>query len=330
MIVLTNPGEIDFNALQLMGVNVKTNDNPIGYFGTGLKYAIAVLLREEIPFSLYIDEKKYDFYVEEVDFRGKKIPRCFLKGPYDYMALPFTVDHGKNWEVWMAFRELASNCKDENGTIEYGVENFTPLPGHTSFVLPDLDVQDVFLAPERTPIYSDQSIEVYEGESKVLYYQGIRAKQLPVKSAYTWNIKSMCSLTEDRQLAYESEIQTHIGISIVKSTDTEFIYDVLTTGEGTYEDRLDFEGYLNIGPSPEFIATWEQYEDDFNNRVATYMLTWTKDEDKGQETLEQRLHAIRDAIDELCEEYGLNYYDKGDHYEIVDLPTQETWEALGG
>jgi len=204
------------------------------------------------------------------------------------------------------------------------------LPGHTSFVLPDLDVQDVFLAPERTPIYSDQSIEVYEGESKVLYYQGIRAKQLPVKSAYTWNIKSMCSLTEDRQLAYESEIQTHIGISIVKSTDTEFIYDVLTTGEGTYEDRLDFEGYLNIGPSPEFIATWEQYEDDFNNRVATYMLTWTKDEDKGQETLEQRLHAIRDAIDELCEEYGLNYYDKGDHYEIVDLPTQETWEALGG
>ena len=44
-IYFCNAEPIDLNAIAIMGVSVKTGDNPIGYFGTGLKFAIATLLR---------------------------------------------------------------------------------------------------------------------------------------------------------------------------------------------------------------------------------------------------------------------------------------------
>ena len=37
MIVFENPGEIDVAAISTFGVSVKETDNPIGFFGTGLK-----------------------------------------------------------------------------------------------------------------------------------------------------------------------------------------------------------------------------------------------------------------------------------------------------
>jgi len=49
MIVFENQGEIDLIAFTPFGVNTKETDSPIGFFGTGLKYATAVLtLYEEL------------------------------------------------------------------------------------------------------------------------------------------------------------------------------------------------------------------------------------------------------------------------------------------
>jgi hypothetical protein len=45
IVVFENPGEIDAAAIRTFGVSVKEGENPIGFFGTGLKYAIAILLR---------------------------------------------------------------------------------------------------------------------------------------------------------------------------------------------------------------------------------------------------------------------------------------------
>src|ERR1700733_12022356 len=45
MIVFENYGEIEIDAITTFGVSVKEGPNPIGFFGTGLKYAVAVLLR---------------------------------------------------------------------------------------------------------------------------------------------------------------------------------------------------------------------------------------------------------------------------------------------
>lgn len=40
------PGLIPLEAFDTMGISAKVGDHPIGRFGTGLKYAVAVILRE--------------------------------------------------------------------------------------------------------------------------------------------------------------------------------------------------------------------------------------------------------------------------------------------
>ena len=54
-IVHSTPGLIDLRAFTTFGVNSKPNSkNPIGYFGTGLKYAVAVLARHKCPVTVWI------------------------------------------------------------------------------------------------------------------------------------------------------------------------------------------------------------------------------------------------------------------------------------
>jgi len=45
MIVFGNDGGLDLQAAMTFGVSAKETNNPFGQFGTGLKYAVAILLR---------------------------------------------------------------------------------------------------------------------------------------------------------------------------------------------------------------------------------------------------------------------------------------------
>lgn len=54
-IIFENPGELDLNALRIMGVSVKQSDSPIGMFGTGLKYAVATAMRLGGSVEIVID-----------------------------------------------------------------------------------------------------------------------------------------------------------------------------------------------------------------------------------------------------------------------------------
>ncbi len=92
MMVLQNPGLIDLDVIKLMGVNVKDSDDSIGMFGTGLKYAIAVFLREGIEFSMFRGEDEYIFTTESKNIRGKDFEVCVMSGPFDHIELGFTTD----------------------------------------------------------------------------------------------------------------------------------------------------------------------------------------------------------------------------------------------
>ena len=59
-IYFSNEEPIDIKAIELMGVSIK-EDGAIGYFGTGLKLAIATILLNECQISVMIDGEKFDF-----------------------------------------------------------------------------------------------------------------------------------------------------------------------------------------------------------------------------------------------------------------------------
>ena len=65
MIIFENDGLIDKRSITTFGISSKENSSAIGYFGTGLKYAIAILLRENINITIYIGNERLEFTKEK-------------------------------------------------------------------------------------------------------------------------------------------------------------------------------------------------------------------------------------------------------------------------
>jgi len=143
-----NLEEIDPRSFTMMGLNVKPNvANPIGHFGTGLKYAIAVCVRSNIPITIWSGLTRYMFKPKKSKFRGEDINeikmirqdfsnvkdlRSFRKASNSkgrpivdkrgmpkawVQTLPYTTEYGKDWKLWQVFRELYANTLDEKGYV---------------------------------------------------------------------------------------------------------------------------------------------------------------------------------------------------------------------
>jgi len=125
MLLFENKGLIPEATITTMGVNAKIGDNPIGQFGTGLKYAIAIVLRLGGMITIYRGQKKLEFSLKTEIIRDKKFQIVCMNG----RKLGFTDQLGLHWEAWMAYRELASNVKDEGGTVRiYDLGDEPPPP----------------------------------------------------------------------------------------------------------------------------------------------------------------------------------------------------------
>lgn len=73
-----NPGEIDIRGATIAGLSAKEGDNPIGFFGTGLKYSIASVLRWGGSIKIYSSQTQYSFGASELEFRGKSFSQVML------------------------------------------------------------------------------------------------------------------------------------------------------------------------------------------------------------------------------------------------------------
>ena len=63
---IKNNGVLDIRLVALMGGTTKSNDQfKIGQFGTGLKYTLAYLFRNNLDFHLFCGGKKVEISLEE-------------------------------------------------------------------------------------------------------------------------------------------------------------------------------------------------------------------------------------------------------------------------
>lgn len=247
-IYFSNAGVIDLDVIRIMGISAKTNENPIGYFGTGLKYAIAVLLRTGHTITLKAGEEKYAFNARETTIRGKAFSRVHMNDE----ALGFTTELGKNWEVWEAYRELHSNTLDECGTI-----SDKPLRGDTVITVSGAGIEmeyhnrdKIFL--DRKPIAANEFIEVYSGETSYLYYRGVRAGgAISGDMKFTYNILSNMKLTEDRKLESQWDVEYKLS-SIIPTLHNKGLFVQLLEGSKTWDQSLSFD-YCS-SPSKEFLS----------------------------------------------------------------------------
>ena len=164
VVTFQNKGEMDLRGITTFGVCAKETDNPIGYFGTGLKYAIAVLLRENHTITIWCGKKKHKMCIKKSKMRGKEFEFCRR----NRIDLPFTTELGKNWKLWQAFREIYSNTKDEFDSHITDDPSIKPAKGLTTIKIEGEQFHNLYLninsiILKTKPIYEYKDLEVHEG-----------------------------------------------------------------------------------------------------------------------------------------------------------------------
>lgn len=121
---INTPHSLNELDLTTMGSSEKRSDpTKIGQFGSGLKYALALLLREGVGVEIYVKNSQgvIDHYLlgfHEITNGGKSVSVLkFIKNGEKELYTGFSIELGYNWDLWMAYRELYSNMKDEGGNL---------------------------------------------------------------------------------------------------------------------------------------------------------------------------------------------------------------------
>lgn len=128
-IMVENKGEASAEAFTLLGASVKTNSSPIGFFGSGNKYAIALLLRKQYDLQIFSGDEHLGPTVENVCFRGETFGRVLIKGK----ETSITTQTGPAWETWMALREFICNAMDEDSEPNVCLVDETELVGREGY-----------------------------------------------------------------------------------------------------------------------------------------------------------------------------------------------------
>jgi hypothetical protein len=252
-VIFRNKGVIDPKSITTFGISSKENASAIGFFGTGLKYAIAILLRLGCSIRIISGGKEYNFGTREVKIRVDNFKLITM----NKRSLGFTTELGKTWQLWQAFREIYCNCKDEHGDVFECAQ------------LPDLSVADdetavivegsafaeiwrnrsTIVLPDMEPIIKTDGVEIYPGASNFVFYRGIRAYQLDRPSKHTYNITRATELTEDRTIKYTWDVTSPISQSILECSNSELIESAVTSVKENFEHSLSFN---NSVPSETF------------------------------------------------------------------------------
>lgn len=136
---MSNAGDFDVvSAIQMIGASVKNTDNPIGLYGSGIKYAMAQALRYRISIKIASGGKVYTLTSKSRTFRGVDFDVvCLRSATGKIYETGITTDFGKeDWtDPWFIFREFYSNMLDEGGSLEV-VDGVQTLENGVSVFIP--------------------------------------------------------------------------------------------------------------------------------------------------------------------------------------------------
>lgn len=240
-IVFETPGLLDLRAVSMFGINSKPHsENPFGYFGTGLKYAIAILLREGCEVTIVADQKFYHFSVRNESFREKAFGFIFMNDD----QLPYTTELGKNWKLWQAFRELHSNTIDESGETYCAEQTPRTVRGRTYIIVEGnafvREFDERFNTFLRDGARTGSGVQIIDAESHHIFYRGIRVSDLEKPSALTYNILDQITLTEDRTAKHAYETSNAIKAALVANNDEILLRKALNAENDRLEASFDF------------------------------------------------------------------------------------------
>lgn len=312
-IVFRNPGVIDPASIKTFGVSSKEKAGAIGFFGTGLKYAIAILLREGCRITIHSGGERMEFATEQARVRVNDFTFITMNGE----RLAFTTELGKTWDVSGAFRELYCNCVDEGGAVyQHDTEGANARPDETVITVDGEAFHDVWarrseIILDKEPLFKHEGLHICPGASDWAYYRGVRALKLPHPSRYTYNVMRKLDLTEDRTVKYPWEVEYAVRAAWMEGgpETAHHLQRVLVAPRESFEAQLSWGGAL---PSPTFLETVRmldrRFEPGLNRTAVEACRAWLMDAlvDEAPMTLNAvEAKRLERAVD-FCERIGFS------------------------
>ncbi len=261
-VIFETEGPLDLRAITCVGVNTKPrSSSPIGQFGTGLKYSVAVLCRESIGVTVVTSGEVYAFYRKTERFRDKDFDfirmkretlQRTLRSRAQYSELNYTTEYGKYWQLWQVYRELHSNTLDEGGTV-YTVEDLEAVdfqPDRTYFVVTGERFAEeydnrhrTFLPDGLTVVRETERLQVLERPSQHVYYRGMRVYDLDKPAQFTYNFLNDVELTEDRTAKNSMALRTSIEEYMLADAPAHVVEQAVAAPEGSFESELTYTNH---------------------------------------------------------------------------------------
>lgn len=325
---IINNGEIELGGLHLMGVSSKRGDSEkIGFFGSGNKYAIALLLREKIPFKIFSGKKEIKISTKDIMFREKMYEQIVINGE----STSLTTSMGIDWETWFAIRELYCNALDEGGSKLSVIDKPIAIAGKTIVYVQLTDklgeffkeIDKYILTNKDTVIESAKTqyggVHFINSNSKefIAFRKGIRIfPKNEIKSLYWYNFSDI-TINESRVYQYEHEVLERIASGLARTKNCEIINNYLRNWKDAYEQNAKWEYTENDKLSDEWHGIL------LGNRIYPENLAIHSGDFEG------KLNSFI-VPDKLAEKIAKQFPDievvghkNGKHYEVVEMSDTE-------
>lgn len=326
------PDLVPLDALTTLGISVKDSENPIGFFGSGFKYALAWLLRNDHGIEIHrrvagVPLCPITFSTKPISVRGKSFKLIQIhEEPNPPRQLGFSTDLGPTWQAWQAYRELHSNTLDERGEIltsftwSRPTETIVCVTGAEFFGAYEKRAQ-TFL--EGTPAWQSDELAVYLQSSSQFFYRGVRALETNRASPLTFNFIRRMPLTEDRTLSDSYYSLTYALTCALANCTDERILSIFCFNEAKSLD--DFHWTPTCVREDSALGKFA-LKHGRNPRLRALAADWVREVRAKQESLAAVLHQMTSAEQSMLARVC-------DLLEAVDLPIRsyeiEVYATLG-
>lgn len=229
---IKNAGLIEPEALHLVGASTKTNDSSkIGQFGSGNKYAMAYLLRNNYELVVYSGENKITIETKESKFREQLFEIVYINSE----KTSITTQMGKDWEFWQALRELYCNAIDEGGFSMDFVSTIEPVDGETHFYIKSdhnavefMTNFDNYFATNKEVVFECEQGKILKksGDKANIFRKGIRCYEPKKQSTFDYDF-NVISIDENRLVNYFWQVEEKMWDLIFRCDNEEVIMQIL-------------------------------------------------------------------------------------------------------
>ena len=250
-ILIQNDGEIESNSFELIGASTKRGESgKIGFFGSGLKYSIAYMMRNNIGFKVFSGNTELKFTTTPEYLKDKSFQRICINGK----ATSYTTTMGPTWtEDWFVLREIYCNALDEGScTLVKDTDIIQPSEGNTRIFIELTNKLrqvvadwDSYFSEDREILFTSQNIytsflshqenfqtlKVYSKTNGTAYRRGINVGSNK-NFLYDYECDNI-DINEDRTAKNLLALQYSFADMMAKFCDESWVKTVLSCSQET-------------------------------------------------------------------------------------------------